>query len=93
MPAVEDQIAHTSGPVLLEHVGLLARYGQLGFFDRLRERIMAGAPLKACWTLIPADEQADRPAVDGHAIPVLTPNEYSRIPKPWLINVHRGRPA
>lgn len=93
MPAVEDQIANTSGTVLLEHVGLLARYDQLGFFDRLRERIMAGAPLKACWTLIPADEQADRPAVDGHAIPVLTPNEYSRIPRPWLMNVHRGRPA
>jgi hypothetical protein len=90
MPAVEEEIATTTGTVLLEHVGLLARYGQLGLFDRLRERVMAGAPLKACWTLIPADEQTDRPAIDGQAIPVLTTNEYSRIPKPWLRNLHRA---
>ena len=90
MSTVEDRIANTAGTVLLEHVGLLGRYAQLGLFDRLRARIMAGGPLKACWTLIPADDQADRPSVDGHAIPVLTSNEYSRIPMPWLRNLHRA---
>jgi serine/threonine protein kinase len=90
MPAVEQQIAGSSGTVLLEHVGLLARYGQLGLFDRLRDMIMAGSPLHACWTLLPADEQADRPAVDGAAVPVLTPNEYARVPMPWLRNLHRA---
>ncbi|MEJ7786124.1 MAG: hypothetical protein WKF96_15065, partial [Solirubrobacteraceae bacterium] len=90
MPTIEDQIANTGGTVLLEHVGLLGRYGQLGLFDRLRARIMAGAPLRACWTLVPSDDQADRPAIDGHGIPVLTPNEYSRIPRPWLRNLHRA---
>lgn len=90
MPAVEQRIADTPGTVLLEHVGLVARYGQLGLFDRLRERIMADSRLRACWTLVPADEQADRPAVDGDAIPVLTSNEYARIPKSWLRNMHRA---
>jgi serine/threonine protein kinase len=90
MPAVEDHIVNTAGTVLLEHVGLLSRYGQLGLFDRLRARIMDGAPLHACWTLVPADDQADRPAIDGHGIPVLTSNEYSRIPRTWLRNLHRA---
>ena len=90
MPAIEDHIATISGTVLLENVGLLSRYGELGLFDRLRQRIMDGAPLRACWTLIPADDQTDRPAIDGRGIPVLTPNEWSRIPRPWLRNLHRA---
>ena len=93
MPAIEDHIATSSGTVLLENVGLLSRYGELGLFDRLRQRIMDGAPLRACWTLIPADDQTDRPAIDGHGIPVLTPNEWSRIPRPWLRNLHRAAVA
>ena len=51
---------------------------------------MEGAPLRACWPLVPADEQTDRPSIDGEGIPVLTPNEWSRIPRPWLTNVHRS---
>jgi hypothetical protein len=90
MPAVEDHIAGVTGTVLLEHVGLLARYDQLGTFDRLRARIMDGAPLRGCWTLVPADDQSDRPAIDGRAIPVLTPNEWARIPPAWLANRHRA---
>lgn len=90
MPAVEVHIANTAGTVLLENVGLLGRYRQLGLFDRLRARIMDGAPLRACWTLVPADDQADRPSIDGSGIPVLTPNEYSRIPRTWLRNLHRA---
>lgn len=90
MPAIEDHIATTPGTVLLEHVGLLSRYDELGLFDRLRQRIMDGAPLRACWILVPADDQSDRPAIDGRGIPVLTPNEWSRIPRPWLRNLHRA---
>ena len=90
MPAVEDTIASSPGTVLIEHPGLLARYDQLGLFDRLRARIMDGEQLRTCWTLLPADDQADRPLVDGHAVPVLTPNEWARVPRSWLKNVHRA---
>ena len=70
--------------------GLLARYDQLGLFDRLRARIMDGGPLRTCWTLLPADDQTDRPLVDGQAVPVLTPNEWARVPRSWLKNLHRA---
>ena len=88
--AVEDAIVATPGTVLIEHVGLLARYGELGFFDRLRARLMDGVPMQACWTLLPADDQTDRPLIDGDAVPVLTPNEWARIPRSWLKNLHRA---
>ena len=90
MPAVEQTIAATGGTVLIEHPGLLARYDQLGLFDRLRARVMDGGPLRTCWTLLPADDQTDRPLVDGHAVPVLTPNEWARVPRSWLKNLHRA---
>ena len=75
---------------MIEHAGLLARYGQLALFDRLRARVMDGAPLRACWILLPADDQTDRPLIDGEAVPVLTPNEWARIPRSWLKNLHRA---
>ena len=90
MPIIEDHIAAFPGTVLLEHVGLLGRYDELGLFDRLRQRIMDGSPLRSCWTLVPADDQIERPAIDGRGIPVLTPNEWARVPRPWLRNLHRG---
>ena len=42
--------------------------------------------------LIPADDQAELPAVDGVPVPVLTPNEWVRVPRSWLRNVHRAGP-
>jgi len=90
MPSVENTIATTPGTVLLENVGLLARYDQLGLFDRLRARVMDGGPMRACWTVVPADDQSERPSIDGHAIPVLTPNEWVRVPRAWLKNLHRA---
>ncbi len=91
MPEVEEEIAGAGGTVLLEHLGLLARYDQMALLDRLRSRAMAGDGLRGCWALVPADEQAELPLVDGRPVPVLTPNEWSRVPRPWLRNLHRAR--
>ncbi len=80
----------THGTVLLENAGLLARYGQLGLVDRLRAAASGSQPLDGCWLLVPADEQGTMPTLDGEAVPALTPNEWARIPRPWLRNVHRA---
>jgi serine/threonine protein kinase len=91
MPAIEEEIATTPGTVLLEHPGLLARYGQIGIVDRLRTATMgSGAMMRGAWLLLPASDQEERPMLDGVAIPALTPNEWARIPKPWLENRHRS---
>jgi hypothetical protein len=90
LPQVEEQLVGMHGTVLLENAGLLARYGQLGLVDRLRAAAAASQPLHGCWLLVPADEQGAMPMLDGEAVPALTPNEWARIPRPWLRNVHRA---
>lgn len=90
MPEVEAEIAATPGTVLLINPGLLARYGELGLVDRLRARIAAGGPLRACWLLVLTDDQQERPMVDGRAVPVLGTNEWTRVPRAWLHNDHRA---
>lgn len=92
MPAIEAAIVTTPGMVLLEHAGLLARYGQLGLVDRLRAATMGEQAIRGVWLLLPASDQEERPTLDGAVIPVLTPNEWMRIPRPWLENYHRGAP-
>jgi len=90
LPQAEEQLVGTHGTVLLENAGLLARYGQLGLVDRLRAAASGSQPLDGCWLLVPADEQGTMPTLDGEAVPALTPNEWARIPRPWLRNVHRA---
>jgi serine/threonine protein kinase len=93
IPRVEAALAETEGTVLLRHLGLLARYGQLGLIERMREHLRGGGALRGLWLLIGADTQRTRPLVDGEPIPVLTANESLRIPEPWLRNVHRSAPT
>ena len=91
MPAVEDAIAATPGTVL-HRARRPARplRTSSGSSTACARGIMDGVPLQACWTLLPADDQTDRPLIDGHAVPVLTPNEWARIPRSWLKNLHRA---
>jgi serine/threonine protein kinase len=91
LPQIEEELVATEGTVLLENAGLLARYGQLGLVDRLRAAAASPShPLRGCWLLISADEQSHMPVLDGAAVPALTPNEWARVPRSWLKNVHRG---
>lgn len=90
LPSVEAELADSSGTLLVEHPGLLARYGHVGLFERLRERILAGGPLRGVWVLVPAEAAGGRPVLDGVPLPVLTPNEWVEIPAPWLANLHRA---
>jgi serine/threonine protein kinase len=90
VPEVEQALAKHDGTVLLRNPGLLARYGQLGMLDRLRQRLLEGGQPRAIWLLVGADLQSERPLIDGQAVSILTPNELARIPDAWLQNRHRG---
>ena len=76
--------------MLLENAGLLARYGQLRLVDELRAEVMRRGQLRGCWLLVPSDQQVELPLIDGQPVPVLTRNEWARIPEPWLENRHRS---
>jgi serine/threonine protein kinase len=90
MPSVERELTAIAGTVLVQNLGLLARYGQLGLIGQLRTAFMRSASLRGCWLLLPADQQTDRPLIDGEPVPVLTTNEWARVPQPWLENLHRS---
>jgi len=94
MPGVQKELTSTIGTVLLENAGLLARYGQLRLVDELRAEVMRRGQLRGCWLLVPSDQQVELPLIDGQPVPVLTRNEWARIPEPWLENRHRSmRPS
>jgi hypothetical protein len=74
--------------ILVVYPGLMARYGQMGFLETLREEVNRGQRLKSCWLLLPGDNQA---MIDGQAVPLIGAGQKVRIPESWLANVHRGQ--
>jgi hypothetical protein len=94
IPSLEDELFSTQGTVLLVYPGLLARYDRLDVLERLRDRITSpagtGAPLRGLWLLIPTDEQNALPTLDLKPVPVISSNQWARIPETWLTNAHRG---
>jgi serine/threonine protein kinase len=84
IPAVEADLFTSGGTVLITGIGLLARYGRLSVIEDLRDRAgTAGFSLRTVWLLIPSDADGP-PALDGHAIPVLGPGQWARVPGAWL---------
>ncbi len=86
---VEAGLAASPRTLLLTRPGLLARYGEVGLLERLRERVLrkpapGEAGLHGVWVLTAAEPTATGPQVDGVAIPVPPPARWTRIPKPWL---------
>jgi hypothetical protein len=91
MPAVESALSQAKRPLLLVRPGLLARYDQLDFLERLRDSAGRPGGPPAAWVLIPSDGLQERPVMDGQPIAVITPGQWSRIPEAWLMNAHRAR--
>ncbi|HEY8545530.1 MAG TPA: BREX system serine/threonine kinase PglW, partial [Acidimicrobiales bacterium] len=86
-----DRLAATAGTVVLTRCGLLARYDRLDAVATWRDLLhRGGTPLQALWMLVATLGASDVPLLDGKAVPVLTRNEWTRIPADWLRNVHRA---
>jgi hypothetical protein len=92
MPAVKAAIEEVGREhtVLITRAGLLARYGQLDFFDWLRERVGARGGIRGAWALIACDNVTALPVLDGHPVPVFTAAQWARIPDDWIRNLHRS---
>lgn len=95
LDALTADLAATSGTVLLTRCGLLARYKRLDVVARWRDTVHdPTTALDALWLLVSAPGTTDVPMLDGEAVPVLTRNEWARIPEDWLRNAHGSmRPA
>jgi serine/threonine protein kinase len=89
LETVEARLAASPCTLLLTRPGLLARYGQMGFLERLRERVThRPAPgtrgLHGVWLVLASDGSSPGPQVDGAAVSVLTPGQWAEIPRAWL---------
>lgn len=85
------RLAATPGTVLVHRCGLLARYDRLDVVARWRDLVHDRTnPLDALWLLVATPGTTDVPMLDNVAVPVLTRNEWTRIPNDWLRNAHRA---
>jgi len=90
VPQVESSILAAQKTVLLVYPGLLARYEQMDVLQRLRNKVGRPDGIPGLWMLIAADESAELPVLDGHAVPVIGRAEWARVPESWLRNDHRS---
>lgn len=84
IPAVEAAIRACKAPALLVNPGLLARYNQLSFIDRLRED-----PGPGVWLLV-AGQDTHKPMIDSEPVPLTSPNHWARVTLYWIQNLHRA---
>jgi hypothetical protein len=94
IPLLEKELTAVSGTALLVFPGLLGRYDQLEVLRHLRDKITSpagsGGLLRGLWVLLPADEQNALPTLDHKEVPVISSNQWARIPDAWLKNLHRS---
>ena len=90
LPRVRAELAAAECPVLLNNLGLLARYDQMTFLDDLRDSTGRPGGPPGVWLLVPSDAQESRPLIDGKPVPVFTAAQWARIPPAWLAGRRRN---
>jgi len=94
IPHLEEELFRIDGTAMLVYPGLLGRYDCLDFLERVRDRITApgggGTALRGVWVLLASDEQNALPTLDRKPVPVISSNQWARIPEAWLANAHRS---
>jgi len=91
MPTLLAQLRDDPRPLLLQHPGLLVRYGQAGLVQTLRDAASTGQR-PARLLLLPGDSHQP-PVLDGVVLPIITPADWTHLPRSWLENRHRAAPA
>ncbi len=90
LDGLTQDLVTTPGTVALHRLGLLSRYNRLSLVSQWRDLIhQETGSLKALWLLTGTPHATPMPAIDGKSVPVLTTNEWTRIPREWLENAHR----
>lgn len=91
VPAITNDLFAMPGTVVLYRNGLLARYDRLALVSEWRDSLFTGGhALKALWLLVATPESEAVPKLDNHPVPVISKNEWVRIPREWLENAHRA---
>lgn len=84
IPEVETRLEKAGKALLLSYPGLLARYEQLGVLQRLQQSAGRSGGPPAVLVLVAADGQHQLPMIDGHALPVISSNQWLPVPAAWV---------
>ncbi len=91
---VEARLTNAGPRVVAWNPGVLARYGELGTIDRLRNAAgRADSSLRTFWLVVFGSSADERPSIDGHVLPVIGRSEWVDITDSWLANEHRSSVA
>jgi serine/threonine protein kinase len=88
IPQATQRLLTDPRPLIIQHLGLLVRYGQIGLIQTLRDAAI-GSQMPARLLMVPGDSQ-QAPMLDGTVLPVITPADWIHVPKSWLANSHRA---
>jgi hypothetical protein len=91
MPVLLAQLRDAPRPLLLQHPGMLVRYGQAGLVQTLRDA--ASASQRPARLLLLPGNSDQPPVLDGVVLPIITPADWTHLPRSWLENRHRAAPA
>lgn len=91
LPKVFDQLRDDPRPLVVQHLGLLVRYGQIGLIQSLRDAALAST-MPARLLLVPGDSH-QAPMLDGATLPVITPADWTHLPKAWLAQQLHAAPT
>lgn len=88
MPQVTEQLLSDPRALIVQHLGLLVRYQQIGLIQTLRDGV-PGTSMPTRLLLVPGDSH-QAPMLDGGTLPVITPADWAHLPKAWLENRYRA---
>jgi hypothetical protein len=90
-PTIEAELMNSDRPVLLVHLGLIARYQMMSVLQTLRDRVGHDAKCPTLWALIASDSQSEMPYLDGVQVPLISKGQRAAVSDYWVDNFHRGR--
>lgn len=91
MPQLTQRLLTDPRALVVQHLGLLVRYGQIGLIQTLRDAAL-GSQMPMRLLLVPGDSH-QAPMLDSAVLPVITPADWIHLPKSWLENHHRADTA
>ena len=89
VPALQQALLHSPGPLLVVNAGLLARYGLMSSLSALEAQAGRSGCTPTAWLLLPTHRQGVA-AIDGTAVPLVNPNAVITLPEAWINNSHRA---
>ncbi|HBE68937.1 MAG TPA: BREX system serine/threonine kinase PglW [Planctomycetaceae bacterium] len=90
-PEISASIMDRVQPLLMVHLGLIARYEMMSVLQTLRDRVGHDAACPSLWVLVATDSQSDMPYLDGVQIPLISTGQRATVSENWIDNLHRGR--